>query len=398
MLLLSVYASIAVAAPRPLPAALAFPRAITVDEAAGTWLEFTEASVTVDASDHTRIVSGQLWTSKLAYAGLPETADNFAVLDGVVGAMRSMGFTLLKRYESLPPTAALHLSQDGHEYWAEVAVAFADDVRLRVLMPSPNPVRVKLAPPAAPGEPMPSDAQDFPFLSSMPGSEGPQTSALGSPFVLAVPGHVEETQVVASDAIVKSYIRPSLSNAQLLAVYHPALVEAGWTITHEVTEASNIDASIEAHFARNGRDLWLEIRRVGDSNYQVRAADAGSRDFGSTLVKECHVALDGVRFDFSKATLQADSDAVLHQALLAVRQNPTLALEVQGHTDSVGSDEANQRLSEARARAVMEWLVAKGASAQQLTAKGYGESQPVDDNATPEGRARNRRVELACRK
>ncbi len=398
LLILSLCCSIAVAAAPPLPQDLAFPEAITVDATVGNWLEFTEASVTVNASDDKRVVAGQLWTSKLAYVGLPDSADNVAVLDGVIAAMQATGFTLLKRYDSLPPSAAFHLLKDGHDYWADVAVAFADDIHLRVLMTAPNTVKVKLTPPAVQVEPMPTAAQNFAFLRQMPGSGGPETSSLGSPFMLAVPEHVEEVQVVASDAIVKSYTRPSLSNAQLLAVYHPALVEAGWIITHEVTEAANIDASIEAHFTKNGRDIWLEIRRVGDSNYQIRVADVGSRDFSSTLVKDCHVALDGVLFDFNKATLQKESDAVLNQVLLAVRRNPTLVLEVQGHTDSVGNDNSNQKLSEARAKAVLEWLVAKGASAQQLTSKGYGESQPIDDNARPEGRARNRRVELACRK
>jgi OOP family OmpA-OmpF porin len=71
-----------------------------------------------------------------------------------------------------------------------------------------------------------------------------------------------------------------------------------------------------------------------------------------------------------------------------------LVVEVAGHTDSVGTDSYNQGLSERRAQAVVNYLVAKGINASRFKARGYGESEPVADNATDEGRAENRRVEL----
>ncbi len=73
----------------------------------------------------------------------------------------------------------------------------------------------------------------------------------------------------------------------------------------------------------------------------------------------------------------------------------TLKLEVQGHTDNVGNDASNQTLSEARAKAVMTWLTQHGVAADRLTAKGYGKTKPVADNGSDEGRAKNRRVEIA---
>ena len=75
--------------------------------------------------------------------------------------------------------------------------------------------------------------------------------------------------------------------------------------------------------------------------------------------------------------------------------NKTLKLEVQGHTDNVGNDAYNQTLSEARAKAVVTWLTQHGVAADRLTAKGYGKTKPVADNGSDEGRAKNRRVEIA---
>jgi len=102
-----------------------------------------------------------------------------------------------------------------------------------------------------------------------------------------------------------------------------------------------------------------------------------------------------VLFDFNKSTLQPDSDPVLQQILDLLKKNPTQKLEVQGHTDNVGGDAYNQTLSEARAKAIVTWLTQHGIAADRLTAKGFGKTKPIADNATDAGRAKNRRVEIA---
>jgi len=78
--------------------------------------------------------------------------------------------------------------------------------------------------------------------------------------------------------------------------------------------------------------------------------------------------------------------------------NPTITLEIAGHTDNVGSDEANQTLSADRAKAVVDYLISKGISKKVLSSKGYGETVVVGDNTTEEGRQLNRRVEFTILK
>ena len=113
---------------------------------------------------------------------------------------------------------------------------------------------------------------------------------------------------------------------------------------------------------------------------------------GCTLLNT--IVLKGVNFENDSAVLRDDASAILDDAVAIFKRYPALKVEVAGHTDSSGSDAYNQQLSARRATAVMEYFVGKGVAAAQLTAKGYGESQPVADNGTADGRALNRRVEL----
>ncbi|HXG28931.1 MAG TPA: OmpA family protein [Nevskiales bacterium] len=106
------------------------------------------------------------------------------------------------------------------------------------------------------------------------------------------------------------------------------------------------------------------------------------------------IRLEGVHFEFDSARLTADSRDILDRAVEALRGQPSMRVEVAGHTDSIGSDAYNQRLSEARAASVVQYLVDKGIERGRLEPVGYGESQPVTGNDTEAGRARNRRVEF----
>lgn len=107
------------------------------------------------------------------------------------------------------------------------------------------------------------------------------------------------------------------------------------------------------------------------------------------------VTLRNIFFHTASAELYETSLAELDRLAEALQRHPKLRLEVGGHTDAVGSDADNMALSERRAKAVYDYLVLRGVSADRLTYRGYGESRPVADNDTPEGRARNRRTTLS---
>lgn len=106
--------------------------------------------------------------------------------------------------------------------------------------------------------------------------------------------------------------------------------------------------------------------------------------------------LEGVNFCFDCDTLSPHAKSVLDDSAHKIidAASPSAIVEVGGHTDSIGPDDYNQGLSQRRADAVRGYLVEQGVDGQRLSAVGYGETRPIADNDTPEGRARNRRVEL----
>lgn len=106
------------------------------------------------------------------------------------------------------------------------------------------------------------------------------------------------------------------------------------------------------------------------------------------------MTLKGVTFDNDKASLQASSTTTLDEAVATLKRYPGLKVEVAGHTDNVGNAAHNLDLSQRRAKTVMDYFVSHGVAADRLSAKGYGEAEPVADNGKPAGRALNRRVEL----
>jgi outer membrane protein OmpA-like peptidoglycan-associated protein len=106
------------------------------------------------------------------------------------------------------------------------------------------------------------------------------------------------------------------------------------------------------------------------------------------------LVLEGVHFEFDKDTLRPEDIAEIDRNVVGLDQWGKINIEVAGHTDSRGSDAYNLDLSQRRAETIRDYLVSKGIEAERLVAKGYGETQPVADNASDEGRFSNRRVEL----
>ena len=118
------------------------------------------------------------------------------------------------------------------------------------------------------------------------------------------------------------------------------------------------------------------------------------------IVIGAKITLNNIFFDYGKAELRSLSDVELNNVAELLKNNPKLKVEISGHTDNKGDDEFNQKLSEERAKAVVDHLIRLGISTERMEAKGYGKTRPVAENINadgtdnPEGRQLNRRVEF----
>ncbi len=145
---------------------------------------------------------------------------------------------------------------------------------------------------------------------------------------------------------------------------------------------------------RNIKSGKMRSRPIAERPRPVARKDLQSAAGDATLDKKAYWVLSGVLFDSDRSTIKPRFRSMLDRVVAVLKKNSTLHVEVQGHTDGRGSAVYNQRLSERRATVVMKYFVEKGIHKKRLSAKGFGESEPVDSNVTEDGRARNRRVEL----
>lgn len=138
-----------------------------------------------------------------------------------------------------------------------------------------------------------------------------------------------------------------------------------------ISENLNLDSLVKAGYKEIHKDLYLVPIEIG----QV-------------------VRLNNVFFDFDKWDLRPESYVELDRVVKLLKENPSIEIEMSAHTDSFGSDEYNFKLSDNRARSVMEYILSKGIDPKRITSQGYGETKPVAPNDTPENRQLNRRVEF----
>lgn len=141
------------------------------------------------------------------------------------------------------------------------------------------------------------------------------------------------------------------------------------------SENLNLDSLVKAGYLEIHQDLYLVPIEIG----QV-------------------VRLNNVFFDFDKWDLRGESFLELNRVVKLLQDNPAIVIEMSAHTDSYGSDEYNFKLSDNRARSVMDYILSKGIDPSRITSKGYGETRPVAPNDTPENRQLNRRVEFTILK
>ncbi len=150
----------------------------------------------------------------------------------------------------------------------------------------------------------------------------------------------------------------------------------------------------------------MEINPTGLSFYSYHANDEypiyiknvriakGGVKYYDRVLQDGKIIANGIRFDLGKASLKSESMGVINEIYELMDENPELNFSVEGHTDSQGNDDFNLQLSQDRSETVMNTLIKMGISADRLSAKGWGESKPITNNASPEDRANNRRVEF----
>ncbi len=184
----------------------------------------------------------------------------------------------------------------------------------------------------------------------------------------------------------------------------PLVADLYWFYTTE-------DQAVEYHVVSKPDGTYMvAVQRKGKINYRVEKKNymqiSGSMDLPKdqsentkdfTLIKlelDETIALENVLFEFNKSILMKESFPILNPVVSTMKANPSLNIELAGHTDNIGGKEYNQRLSEARAKAVADYLISKDIDKGRIMYKGYGLEKPIADNKTDAGRAKNRRTEL----
>jgi len=377
----------------PLPAYVTLPAGVQM-KSNSIQEDYGEAEFNIPGKPNA-VQRGKHWNGNLTPPNVPRSTDPEAVWALIRPALVRGGWTVVSDLAGQEKFA--RYQKDGHDTWFGLWIFNAEELRLDLVEVGLPALKLKLNAPAAKPEVVSVESGDFPYLSPMPGSAGGSGRRDDTPMMIDVDvdKNTSEKQVVGSGSIIKAYtLPPSLGTTVLFAtVYHEALTQAGWTIVQQIQNPHSADAVINAHYNANGRDLWASLHS-GGGDYTIQVADVGGEDLGKELDRDCHVALYGIHFDFNKATLRPDSEPVLQKILALLKARPDVKLEVQGHTDNVGGDDYNQKLSDSRANAVLQWLRAKGIAADRLTAHGYGLKVPIADNGSDEGRAKNRRVEI----
>jgi len=335
--------------------------------------------------------NGHHWDLWVQVAGPRDRPATWAAVKPI--ALKN-GWTVVSEIPNGGFLVVLRYNQNGVEAWANAVMDdSANPIRMMVDLVeiAPPPIKLTLVEPAATPERLPApDSGEFPYLAPLPGSVSHNGQDDAAPFRITPQGSDQE-EIVANGSLTRAYSLKDLSQVLFAAVYHEALLKAGWEIVKETPNGE----LIIAHYSKKGRNLWAYLIDHGDE-YSIRVGKEAAPDqMKTSLATNCHVALYGVLFDFNKSTLQAASNGALQQVATLLTANASLNVEVQGHTDNVGADAYNQTLSEARAKSVMTWLTQHGVAATRMTAKGYGKTMPIADNNTDEGRQKNRRVEIA---
>ena len=271
---------------------------------------------------------------------------------------------------------------------------------IALLLAQPQPIMFPA--PAAQPEKI-SNTQDFPFLPPLAGARLIQSSRVSSPLELKSATADDEAVLAGMSHIKKSYERTSaISSTRFISGYRDALFAAGWKLI-DVTKLADPTVqetvTVSAHYLENGRNIYARVSQEPDGPYEINVADVGAEDWSAALARECRARIYSIHFDLDRPTIRTfESEPTLEKLATLLKMKSAPAVELQGHIDNIGQGGTAQRqaLSEARAKAVRDWLTTHGVPANKVTSKGYGKTRPIAENDSDLGRALNRRIEVSC--
>ena len=188
---------------------------------------------------------------------------------------------------------------------------------------------------------------------------------------------------------------PPQSDLAIQTNYREALKKMGAQILYTSKRETT------ARYDDKGQPIWIQISSgeeidvsvLEEKSFQATIQPPKADAMKTALDKDGHLALY-IHFDFNKATLRPDAKPIIDQVIALMKNNPDLKLEVDGNTDNIGGHDYNMKLSQDRAASVVAAVVKGGIDAGRLKSAGFGPDKPIADNTKPEGRAKNRRVEL----
>jgi len=201
------------------------------------------------------------------------------------------------------------------------------------------------------------------------------------------------------------YLKEGATQPSALQIYRNfenALTKAKGTVVSKVYEPGNSYNFLCGKFKEGSKETWVRID-AGDGartefyitvlEKEIMQQVIQASEILIALNNDGYIALD-ILFDTGKSSIKSESQPIVDEIYNLLNINAALKVSIEGHTDNVGDAAANKKLSEARARAIMDALIAKGIKKERLSSAGWGQEKPVADNRTEEGRAKNRRVEI----
>ena len=224
-------------------------------------------------------------------------------------------------------------------------------------------------------------------------------------------GKVEEKPIEGQMTVIKYFYdspEEQPSPLQIIRNYQNAIksIKGETLFERAPQEGDGGETTLKA--SANGKDVWIKVEpdiwsaptqslklTIVEVEAMVQVISANA--MLDALNKDGFIALY-INFDTGKSDLKSDGEATVKEIVAMLKGTPNLKISIEGHTDNVGTPASNQKLSESRAKAVMDAVVKSGIAGSRLSSKGMGQTTPIADNRTDEGKAKNRRVELVKQK